>query len=441
MKKEILILILFIQCNTALEFPTPGLVTYDLPEVNTSIQAVWERVHQSQTGFVLYDTDEEPLWLEGFVISSDASGNFYKELFIQDKEINPTRGLRLMLDQTALHTHFQPGMKIYVKLNGLGAGVEQGVLSLGSFEADGVAPLPKPLIGNHVQRSDKVLEIVPLKLDISDLNQATRGLLVQLDAVQFASSELEKTFSAEALDTFDGERWIVACENYHSVILSSSSFSKFKSVIVDSLSGSITGIHSRDFYNEKDIFKINHPRAIDFEDSRCDPFFEESFENHPMGRFDSEGWINWIEKGSVYWEVYEDENSLGQSLRIGSYRSKDSKSICWLLTPPLDFSKLSNPILSFRTSTAYADNSKLEVFFSDDFKGDLSQITTASWKAIESKIATEEDNDQIWIDSGILEINLNSNQVFFAFRYTGSGRTASDGTFELDDIRVFEGEN
>lgn len=441
MKKQILILILFIQCNTAIEFPTPSLITYDLPEVNTSIQSVWERVHQSETGYILYEADEEPLWLEGYVISSDASGNFYKELFIQDKEENPTRGLRLILDQTALHTFFYPGTKIYVKLNGLGAGIEQGILSLGSYEADGVASLPKPLIDNHIQRSDEVLEIIPLKLDVSDLNQDTRGLLVQLDAVQFASGELGKTFSAEALDTFDGERWIVACEDYHTVILSSSTFSKFKSVIVDSLSGSITGIHSRDFYNEKDIFKINHPIAIDFKESRCDPYFEESFETQPMGRFESEGWINWIENGSVYWEVYEDENSLGQSLRIGSYRSRDSKSICWLVTPPIDFSTLSTPFLSFRTSTAYADDSKLEVFFSDDFNGDLSQIKAASWEAIETKIATEDDNDQIWIDSGNLEINHNSNQVFFAFRYTGSGKTANDGTYELDDIRVFEGEN
>ena len=52
-----------------------------------------------------------------------------------------------------------------------------------------------------------------------------------------------------------------------------------------------------------------------------------------MGRFDEQHWINWIEKGTVYWEVYEDENSLGQSLRIGSYRSRDAKSICWLITP------------------------------------------------------------------------------------------------------------
>lgn len=441
MKKTILIFILFVQCNTAIEFPTPDLKTSEIPEVNTSIQAVWERVQQSETGFVHFDADESALWLSGYVISSDTSGNFYKELFIQDKDVNPTRGLRLLLDQTALHNTFQLGMKIYIKPNGLGAGMERGILSLGSYEADGVGSLPQPLIENHVQRSDQIVELTPRKLGIEDLDETTRGLFVQLDAVQFAKSEQGKTFAGEAFDTFDGERWMVSCENFRSVIVGSSSFSKFKSVVVDSLSGSISGIHTRDYYNEKDIFKINHPIAIEFQDSRCDPFFEESFETHSMGRFEEEGWLNWIEKGSVYWEVYEDENSLGQSLSIGSYRSRDSESICWLITPSFDVSLLSNSFFSFRTSTAFADNSKLEVLYSTNFTGDPNQIKKASWTLLEARISSEDDNDQIWIDSGDHALNFDNDKIHFAFRYAGSGKTASDGTFELDDIRVFEKAN
>ena len=146
MKNQFLIFILFVQCTTLIEFPTPDLENSESPEVSTSIQSVWERVHQSETGFIRFDQDESPLWLSGYVTSSDASGNFFKELFIQDKKASPSRGLRLLLDQTALHTYYQPGMKIFVKLNGLGSGLERGILSLGTYEADGVAPLPEPLI-------------------------------------------------------------------------------------------------------------------------------------------------------------------------------------------------------------------------------------------------------------------------------------------------------
>ena len=311
MKKSILFLVLFTQCNGAIEYPTPNLQTPDPPKENSSIQAVWERVQQSETGYVRFEKDETTLWLSGYVSSSDATGNFFKELFIQDKPANPTRGLRLLLDQTALHSLYPVGMKIFVKLNELGAGMERGVLSLGTYEADGVAPLPQPLVQNQLQRSDEILELTPLKLTIEGLNNATRGLWVQLEDIQFAKSEQGKTFAGEAFDTFDGERWLVDCESFHSVILSSSTFSKFKSVITDGLSGSVNGIHTRDYYNEKDILKINHLRDFDFQNPRCDPFFEESFETRTMGKFEASNWLNWIEKGTVYWEVYEDQNSLG----------------------------------------------------------------------------------------------------------------------------------
>ena len=73
-------------------FPIPETIEIELPKANTSIQAVWERVKQSETGFVLFEKSETDLWLEGIVTSSDATGNFYKELYLQDQPNDPTRG-------------------------------------------------------------------------------------------------------------------------------------------------------------------------------------------------------------------------------------------------------------------------------------------------------------------------------------------------------------
>ena len=438
MKRYIFFVLLCIQCDKLIEFPIPETIEIELPKANTSIQAVWERVKQSETGFVLFEKSETDLWLEGIVTSSDATGNFYKELYLQDQPNDPTRGMRLLLDQTALHTLYPIGMKIYVNLNGLGAGMEGGVLSLGSFQADGVANIPQPLLPNHIVRSEVFLEIVPKKTTIHALSEATRGLWIQLDEIQFARSEKGKTFAGEAFDTFDGERWINSCESFLSTIVSSSSFSKFKSVVLYSLSGLIRAIHTRDYYNEKDILKINNPSDFNLQNNRCDHFFEESFETHPLGRFMGSGWLNWVESGTVYWEVYEDENSLGQSLRIGSYRSGNKNSLCWLITPLINIRNLAQPFFSFRTSTAFADSSALEVFYSTNFSGNESQIKNATWIPLEGLVASEEDNDLLWIDSGILQLNNIKESVYFAFRYTGSGKTASDGTFELDDIRIFE---
>lgn len=438
MKKILILSLFFIQCSTTIEYPTPQLKTTIQYQANTTIQAAWERTQQSPTGFSFFDKSEDSLWLSGYISSSDASGNFYKELYIQDKQENPTRAIRLLLDQTALHSHYPRGMKIFVLLNGLGVGPEKGVFSLGSYEADGVSALPLPLVEKHIYRTDEIIALQPVKYSLSDLTTETHGHYIQLEGVQFASSELGKSFSAEAFDQYEGERRLVSCENFRSLILSSSQYSKFKSLVVDSSSGSIMGIHTRDYYNEKDIFKINHPSEINFTGPRCDPFFEESFEAYPKGKFVEGNWINWIEKGTVYWEVFEGPGSLGQSLRIGSYRSRDQHSICWLISPQIELDHLAFPTLSFRTSTAFADKSKLELLYSLNFEGNPSLIQEAKWTALKVRIATKEDNDQIWIDSEALPLNFNSKKIHFAFRYTGSGNAENDGTFELDDIRIYD---
>ena len=38
----------------------------------------------------------------------------------------------------------------------------------------------------------------------------------------------------------------------------------------------------------------------------------------------------------------------------------------------------------------------------------------------------------------MIGIALQMVTVYFAFRYTGSGKSTYDGTFEVDDIRVYD---
>ncbi|MDG1385548.1 MAG: hypothetical protein P8P33_00840 [Flavobacteriaceae bacterium] len=54
-----------------------------------------------------------------------------------------------------------------------------------------------------------------------------------------------------------------------------------------------------------------------------------------------------------------------------------------------------------------------------------------------ARIATEDEDAQIFVDSGDLNSNFYGNALYFAFKYVGSGKTAQDGTYELDDFRTF----
>ena len=45
---------------------------------------------------------------------------------------------------------------------------------------------------------------------------------------------------------------------------------------------------------------------------------------------------------------------------------------------------------------------------------------------------------KLFSQPGNLNLNFYGRQLFFAFKYTGSGKSTQDGTFELDDFRIFD---
>ena len=64
-------------------------------DVNTTITAVKEMYGGFEPVKVEAGPDStEPLYIEAYVVSSDESGNYYKQLIIQDKPENPTAGFR-----------------------------------------------------------------------------------------------------------------------------------------------------------------------------------------------------------------------------------------------------------------------------------------------------------------------------------------------------------
>jgi hypothetical protein len=269
------------------------------------------------------------------------------------------------------------------------------------------------------------------------INSTALNKWVILEDVQFQASEKGRTYSGEEFDEFDGERRLVQCKDYRSILLSTSIFADFKSIVLPDSAGKVEGVLTRDFFGEKYILKPNEPKNIYLTDSRCDPFFEASFETQRLGSFDHPNWTNYREEGTQFWEVYEDENSLGQFIRIGSYRSGDKVTTTWLISPKIEIKYLHQPQLSFRTSTSFADSSELEALISKDWDGDPLSVLLATWEELVGVIANKEDDPTQWIDSG--EISLEGIPAFhLAFRYTGSGKSSFDGTYELDDIRVYE---
>lgn len=64
--------------------------------------------------------------VKGYVSSSDASGNFYKEFFIQNASENPTDAVKIALNQVDSYNQFNIGREVYIYLKDLFIGEVRG---------------------------------------------------------------------------------------------------------------------------------------------------------------------------------------------------------------------------------------------------------------------------------------------------------------------------
>ena len=446
------------------------------PDAITTFNALVNRYDQAVAdgeSIVVFEDDNE-LIIEGYVISSDKSGNFYKELFIQSTadsigtDENPRLGFRLNIDVTSLYGTFDFGRKVYIKLtdgnpdssfNPLALGVSNGVFTIGSPNGTEIDRIASTDYRKHVIRSTTKASITPKVTTPGALRSEDLNTFIQFDNTQFIKSDLGKTYAGEASDEFDGTRTIENCIDKSMMSLESSTFASFKSYRVKQGVGSISGIYTKNYFGDADVFVINQLSDIDFagEDERCDPIeiscgnvnssgsnnlFSEDFENLPSsGPISGNGWTNYIEAGTESWESYSSGSgsaSIGVSARVGSYKSGDDSSVAWLISPAIDIANNSGVTLKFKSSNSFADSSDMKVLGSTDWDGTEAGIGTATWGVIkDAYVVSDSDFYVEWFDSGIVDLScVEGDTLHFAFKYTGSGESEYDGTYEIDEISV-----
>ncbi len=416
----------------------------------TSIEAV--KGNYNMTTGEIYTFSGTNTLFSGFVISDDSGGNFYKELIVQDNPSNPNAGIQLLLDHNSLYETFNFGRKVYVKLDGLSLWYNNGVLQLGIQNRGDVVPVPNSLIDDHIIRSEQTLEIEPLRINISDFNPELKNLYVKLENLQF-DRNLVKTgniysFASSPYDQYDGERQMESCETGESVLLSTSTFSNFKSLLIPDGSGSIEGILTRDFYDEHYVIMVNSPDKLDMNNSRCDPvyldcgrntnegsgiLFEENFEGVTSNTIlNSRRWTN-INLSGGETKFKPTLSNGNRILRISAYNTLESPLEAWLVTPVIDLDNSVNEVLSFDILSSYDKGLLMEVFVSKNFTGDPA---SADWIELDANIplGPSGSNSRIFTNSRI-DISCLEGKVWFAFRYLGSAPDKTT-TYDLDNVRV-----
>jgi len=431
----------------------------------TTFRAIHQRYEQAiNNGNLIATIDaDEDIYLEGYVVSSDAAGNFFEELILQNKidasnpDNDPRLGVKIDINVSSLSDTYEFGRKVYVKLSGLTIGKSSGIITIAKGEGQRLEQIQEFEYRDIVIRTEEVATIIPKVSSLIDLTEADRNTLIKLENMQLNRFELGATFASESIDEFDGLRNLESCNSGVSIIMQTSTFSDFKALIVPQGQGEITGIFSRDFGDDFNVLIPNSAVDVDFNNTeRCDPMeldcglansvgtenlFYEDFESQKNNKpIDIDSWTNYIEAGSEAWEGYSSTSSnasLGRSARVQPASSGDLSNITWLITPAIDLETHNNVTLKFKTSNSLADSSFMEVLYSLDWDGTEANITSATWGVLSAAYVVKDTDSFVqWFNSGNVDLSCASGTMHIAFKYTGGGIDTFDGIYELDEISV-----
>lgn len=444
-------LIALVSCVQDDDFSVPELDTgfIEIEGQTVSIHSVAGQVAQAmENGDEIFTYEGVDTFIEGYVISSDEGGNFFEEFIIQDLPENPVAGIRVLIDVNPLFTRYEVGRKVFVRLDGLTAGISNGVLSLGIADGNSVGKIPPAMQHEVIVRSNEVVEIIPMPISFSDFSNDTTNLFVSLQNVQFNVDEVinnQRTYASESQDQFDGERVLEDCATGGRIILSTSTFSDFKALSLPVGRGTLYGVLTKDFFGDVFNMAINDPNDVVFEEAdRCDLcglaeeigegiVFADNLENGLL----NDAWTNFTQEGSETWEPFTTGDDYGTAVRIGSFSSGDNSTIAWLITPEIDYNAQEMETLTFETSNSFADASTLTLLYANDWDGDTANIDSAHWRPIlEGTIVSDETFFQDWVASGTIDLSCLEGTVHIAFKYVGSGDANFDGTYELDNIKI-----
>ncbi|MFD2790924.1 hypothetical protein KCTC52924_01576 [Arenibacter antarcticus] len=261
-------LLMLCGCVKDMDYTTPKAIC----SVNLSANASYAEVKSLYVDQTIQI--EQDLIIEGYVISSDQSGNFFGVLYFQDRPTNPTQGFELELDVRDTHLFFPVGSKILIALKGLYMGKSKGVFKLGgqftSFGNIAVGRLPAAVVDRHIFVScEEAVTMMPTLIEIGDLGEHYTNTLVQLDGVEIREDEVGLPFANVKEET---NRNLINCLDQE-LVLVNSGYADFQAEILPELNGSIRGVLLRE--NNKYQLAIRSLGDIEFSKDRCADLVDE----------------------------------------------------------------------------------------------------------------------------------------------------------------------
>lgn len=229
-------------CVSDQDFSTPKLICNE-PTVVANKSA--ENIKEKATAYpTLYEGDDV---IEGYVTSSDKGGNFYKTISFQtDTKI----GFSVPVDDTNLYVNFEPGRKVYLKLQNNYFDLNYNSLRIGSlyvFPNSRTATIGRLSVFEYKKillRSCQVVseEFLVQKLSIEDINDNRLNTLVEFNQIQFTKDAIGNHLYEPSKDTGGATNHLITNSSGKKLIVRTSSFASFKEELVPENSGTIKGV-------------------------------------------------------------------------------------------------------------------------------------------------------------------------------------------------------
>ena len=446
----IALVISFYGCIPENDFNLPVILPNEVEVLaNSNIRATINALKQSEEKTYTFSQNDNAI-IEGYVISSDEAGNFYKTMIIQDKIENPEYGIVVLIDMKAYYTKYNFGRKIYIKLSGLSIKEEKGQYQLGYLNANEITNIPDSLLDHFVIRSQTTEEILAREIRLEEISDQMINTYVKITDLQFSKDAVGKTFASENFDRYNGERIIEQCYNRVKSFLFTSTFSDFRSNLLPQDRFHLSAVLIKDSYSDKIVLILNDPSFLISDDvDRCDPNFYDCNNEGEVGNtvvyyedfegfkstseIEEKGWFNInVNFGNGKFKKRSaDENSF---LQVSAYNSGDNVMDVWLVSPSIDLEIAENERLTFNTRATFEEGRVLSVWICNDFNGN---IDMASWQLLDVMISdgTRDGSNKKFKNSGEVDLGCLNGKVNLGFRYLGSDPGIST-TYDLDNILI-----
>ena len=236
-----------------------------LPDYSGQVVSFANVLTKVTASVATYTADEA---IEGYVISSDEGGNFYKKIYIQNADKN--QGLSVAIDKSGLYTEFPVGAKVQLRLKDLTTQLNNSAIEVGygTYTAPksgrvSVGTMAEAIYKKHLFDTGErktVAELAKVSNSIQEVStDAHVDQLITLKGVHFPTDAVGKTLfvipDANAKDK-NGTNYKLTDANGKTIIFRTSSYAKFKDEKVPAGEVEVTGVLTK--FNKDYQFMISN---------------------------------------------------------------------------------------------------------------------------------------------------------------------------------------